>query len=103
MVLAQSGDVMLLDEPLNNLDISHARTVMRVAREEVTLGRTVAIVIHDLTIAGVHCDHVIALKDGRLHSAGTPSEVLSSKGLSDLYDTNVDVTVVNGRRIVMTA
>ncbi|WP_417249165.1 ABC transporter ATP-binding protein [Celeribacter sp.] len=102
MVLAQTGDVMLLDEPLNNLDISHARTVMRVAREEVNMGRTVAVVIHDLTVAGAHCDHVIALKNGRLHSAGTPEEVLNEEGLSDLYDTRVDVVEIDGRRIVMT-
>ncbi|MGH1464800.1 MAG: ATP-binding cassette domain-containing protein [Cognatishimia sp.] len=103
MALAQTGDVMLLDEPLNNLDISHARAVMRVAREEVAQGRTVAVVIHDLTIAGAHCDHVIALKNGRLHSEGAPIDVLSQEGLSDLYDTPVDVAVVNGRRYVMTA
>jgi iron complex transport system ATP-binding protein len=102
MVLAQTGDVILLDEPLNNLDISHARSVMRVAREEVAMGRTVAVVIHDLTVAGAHCDHVIALKNGRLHSAGTPKDVLTQKGLSDLYDTNVDVADFNGRRVVMT-
>ncbi len=102
MVLAQTGDVMLLDEPLNNLDIAHARSVMRVAREEVSRGRTVAVVIHDLTVAGVHCDHVIALKNGRLHSAGAPDEVLSQEGLSDLYDTQIEVAEVNGCSVVMT-
>ena len=102
MVLAQTGDVMLLDEPLNNLDIAHARSVMRVAREEVAIGRTVAIVMHDLTIAAAYSDHVVALKDGRLHSMGAPQDVLTCEGLSDLYDTQVNVATVDGRRIIMT-
>lgn len=102
MTLAQTGDMMLLDEPLNNLDIIHARSVMRVAREEVTMGRTVAVVLHDLTVAGAHCDHVIALKKGHIHSTGSPEEVLSQEVLSDLYDTHVDVVEMNGRRVVMT-
>lgn len=102
MVLAQTGDVVLLDEPLNNLDITHARTVMRVAREEVEMGRTVAIVLHDLSIAANHCDHVIALKDGQLHSSGIPEDVLTNEGLSDLYNTKVDVAEIEGRRVILT-
>ncbi|WP_460272438.1 iron ABC transporter ATP-binding protein [Celeribacter sp. ULVN23_4] len=102
MVLTQDTDVLLLDEPLNNLDIVHARTVMRVAREEADKGKTVVVVLHDLSVAATHSDHVVALKAGRLHSEGSPEKVISHENLSDLYDTEVQVLEAEGRRIVLT-
>ncbi|TNE64046.1 MAG: ATP-binding cassette domain-containing protein [Rhodobacteraceae bacterium] len=102
MVLAQDTDVILLDEPLNNLDIVHARTVMRVAREEADKGKTVVVVLHDLSVAAAHAEHVVALKAGRLHSEGVPEVVLTRDNLSDLYDTEVQVIEAEGRRIVLT-
>jgi ABC-type enterochelin transport system, ATPase component len=102
MVLAQDTDVLLLDEPLNNLDIVHARTVMRVAREEADKGKTVVVVLHDLSVATAHAEHVVALKSGRLHSEGAPETVLTCENLSKLYDTEVQVIEAEGRRIVLT-
>ncbi|QQA41918.1 ABC transporter ATP-binding protein [Pelagovum pacificum] len=97
MVLAQQTPVILLDEPLNNLDPAHARSVMRLAREETDAGRTVVIVLHDLTVAARYADHVIALKDGRLAAEGPTKEIMRPHILSRLYDTEVAVeTVANG-------
>nr|WP_321508536.1 ATP-binding cassette domain-containing protein [uncultured Celeribacter sp.] len=101
MTLAQAADVVLLDEPLNNLDLAHARRVMRIAREEVEAGRTVVCVLHDLTVAAAHADHIIALKEGQLHAEGPPSEMITGPGLSDLYDAEVEVAEVRGRRVVL--
>ncbi|MBV7407824.1 ATP-binding cassette domain-containing protein [Maritimibacter sp. DP1N21-5] len=103
MTLAQEAEVMLLDEPLAALDINHARVVMEVAREEATRGRTVIVVLHDLSVAAAHADHAVALKDGRVHSAGAAEDVLSARGLSDLYETQVSVVEVEGQRIVLPA
>lgn len=103
MVLAQDTDVILLDEPLNNLDILHARAVMRIAREEAAAGKTVIVVLHDLSVAAAHADHVVALREGRLHAQGPARDVLTSEGLSALYQTEVSVVEHGGRRIVLTA
>ncbi|NDV01318.1 ATP-binding cassette domain-containing protein [Pseudoroseicyclus tamaricis] len=101
MALVQAEEALLLDEPLNNLDLAHARRVMAVAREEAATGKAVAVVLHDLTIAAAYADHVIALKDGRLHAEGPVADVLSAAGLGALYETEVEVAHIDGRRIIL--
>ncbi|MDF0597987.1 ABC transporter ATP-binding protein [Psychromarinibacter halotolerans] len=102
MVLAQDTDVILLDEPLNNLDLAHARRVMQIAREEADAGRTVVVVLHDLTVAAAYADHVVALKDGRVYAQGASDEIMTPDVLSALYDTEVSVATVDNRRVVLT-
>ncbi|WP_425049733.1 ABC transporter ATP-binding protein [Psychromarinibacter sp. S121] len=102
MVLAQDTDVILLDEPLNNLDLAHARRVMQIAREEADAGRTVVVVLHDLTVAAAYADHVVALKEGRLYAEGPSDEIMTPAVLSTLYDTPVSVATVENRRVVLT-
>lgn len=64
MVLAQDTEIVLLDEPLNNLDMKHAVQIMHVLRRLVDeLGKTVVIVIHDINFASCYSDQIIALKD----------------------------------------
>ncbi|AJE45541.1 ABC transporter ATP-binding protein [Celeribacter indicus] len=101
MTLAQQTGAILLDEPLNNLDLAHARRVMRIAREEAEAGRTVVVVLHDLTVAAAYADHVVAMKAGRVQAVGPVGEVLASGPLSELYDTEVEVIETGGRRIVL--
>lgn len=102
MVLAQETEVILLDEPLNNLDLVHARVVMRIAAEEAAAGKTVIMVLHDLSVAAAYADHVVAMKNGRVEAAGTPDEVLTEPVLTDLYDAPVTVIKAAGHRIVLT-
>ena len=62
MTLAQDTDYILLDEPLNNLDMKHSVQIMQVLRKLATeLNKTVVIVIHDINFAScyseLHCCH----------------------------------------------
>ena len=102
MTLAQDTDIVLLDEPLNNLDLVHARRVMKIAREEVAKGKTVVLVLHDLTVAGSYADHVIAMKNGTVAAQGPVDDVINEPVLTDLYDTPVQVIDANGHKIVVT-
>jgi iron complex transport system ATP-binding protein len=101
MALAQETEVLLLDEPLNALDVIHARSVMRIAREEAEKGRTVVLVLHDLSVAAAHAEHIVALRDGVLFAQGPAQDVLSAESLSNLYGTSIDVIEHEGRRIVL--
>jgi hypothetical protein len=61
MVLAQDTDYVLLDEPLNNLDLRHANQMMRLLpRMADELGKTVVLVVHDINFASCHSDHIVA-------------------------------------------
>ncbi|MBK0326234.1 ATP-binding cassette domain-containing protein [Rhodobacteraceae bacterium F11138] len=102
MVLCQNTDVVLLDEPLNNLDPAQVRVVMdavdHMARD---LGKTVIVVLHDLNHAARHATRVIALKHGRLFAEGPAGSVLAETPLSQLYETAFDVLTHNARPMVV--
>ncbi len=86
MTVAQETRCLLLDEPLNNLDIRHAAQIMQALRALCeTGGRTVIAVIHDINFAAAHAHHMLALKEGRLHSAGPVDQVLTEANMQDLY------------------
>jgi iron complex transport system ATP-binding protein len=102
MVLAQDTEFVLLDEPLNNLDMKHAVQMMkhlqRAARE---LGRTIVVVLHDINFAGHYADRICAMKDGRVVEFGTPDEIMTDEILTAIFDTAVQVVDgPNGRLAV---
>ncbi|QCU79306.1 ATP-binding cassette domain-containing protein [Citricoccus sp. SGAir0253] len=100
MVLAQDTDVLLLDEPLNNLDMKHAVEMMRLIRRMADeLGKTVVIVIHDINYASCYSDQMLAMRDGRLVHQGTPEQIMDSDVLREIYDVEIAVEEIRGRRI----
>jgi iron complex transport system ATP-binding protein len=76
-VLATRPAWLLADEPLANLDLAHAATLMRRFREQASEGRGVVLVLHDLATAMNHADRVLVLENGRLVADGPPSFALS--------------------------
>jgi ABC-type Mn2+/Zn2+ transport system ATPase subunit len=81
--LAQDADVLLLDEPVSGLDIASIQTIRRAIEEEQAAGRTVIVATHDLEEAG-RAD-AVAMLNGRVIAAGTPSEVLQAENLREAY------------------
>ena len=97
MVLAQDTDYVLLDEPLNHLDMKHSVQMMQHLRRAATeMGRTIVIVIHDINFAGHYADHICAVKNGKVAEFGTPEEIMTAEVLTRVFDTPVDV--VDGPR-----
>ncbi|MFE6995822.1 ABC transporter ATP-binding protein [Microbacterium sp. NPDC057659] len=92
MVLAQDTDVVLLDEPLNNLDMRHAvRMMAQLRRAADELGRTIVIVLHDINFAGHYADRICAMRDGQVVEFGTPAEIMTDEVLTRVFDTPVQV------------
>lgn len=92
MVLAQDTEVILLDEPLNNLDMKHAVAMMRQLRRAADeLGKTIVIVIHDINFAAAYADTIVALAEGRVVHVGTPDDLMRSEVLESVFDTGVTV------------
>lgn len=92
MVLAQDTEYILLDEPLNNLDMRHAVGMMRQLRRAADeLGRTVVIVLHDINFAAAYADRIVALADGQVVRQGAPAELMTSEVLEGVFGTPVDV------------
>ncbi|MDP9805990.1 iron complex transport system ATP-binding protein [Trueperella bonasi] len=96
-VLAQETTVLLLDEPVSALDLSHETRVLKMLRDwlEANGGRTVVVVLHDLTMAARYCDELVLLKPeesgATVCAQGTPEHVLTPEKIGQVYDVDVDV------------
>ncbi|MFO1071964.1 MAG: ABC transporter ATP-binding protein [Geminicoccaceae bacterium] len=73
-VLAQEPEVLLLDEPINHLDVRHQLETLAMVRRR---GLTVLAALHELNIAAAFCDRLAVLKEGRIAAIGTPAAILT--------------------------
>ena len=102
MVLAQDTDTVLLDEPLNNLDMKHSVVMMQhLKRAAAELNRTIVIVLHDINFAGHYADYICAMKHGKVVQFGTPEQIMQDEILTEVFETPVNVIPgPNGRLAV---
>lgn len=89
--LAQKGEIMLLDEPVSQLDIKHQLGVMETLKALVKEGLTVICVLHDLNLASQYSDEIILIKDGALVNLGTPEQVLTEEMMENIYGVNCTI------------
>ncbi|UFU02195.1 ATP-binding cassette domain-containing protein [Ruania suaedae] len=104
MVLAQDTRYVLLDEPLNNLDLKHAVEIMRLLRRMADeLDKRVVVVLHDINVAARYSDRIVAMREGRVVCDGPAAEVMDPAVLESVYDMAVDVREIDGRLVALTA
>ncbi|SMF10520.1 iron complex transport system ATP-binding protein [Xaviernesmea oryzae] len=102
MAFCQGTDYLLLDEPLNNLDMYYARELMRSLRAIADeKGKTIVIVLHDINQAGAYADRIVAMKDGRLIADGAPAELLNTDILESVFGFRMPVEVVDGKPVAL--
>ena len=102
MVLCQDTEYVLLDEPLNNLDMKHAVAMMKQLRRAADeLGKTIVIVIHDINFASVYSNYILAMKNGELIYQGNPDQIMDSTILEDIFDTPVQIEKVHDQNIAI--
>jgi zinc/manganese transport system ATP-binding protein len=99
--IAANPILLLCDEPLLSLDLNHQRIVSELIDERRrSQNAAVLFVTHDVNPVLDVVDRVIYLVDGKFR-IGTPSEVLRSEVLTELYGTEVDVIRNRGRIVVV--
>lgn len=100
MVIAQDTEYVLLDEPLNNLDMKHSVQIMKILRQLVDdLGKTVVIVLHDINFASVYSDYIVAMKEGAVVREGKTEDIIESAALKEIYDMDIPIQQMNNCRI----
>ncbi len=100
MVISQNTEYVLLDEPLNNLDMKHSVQMMKVLRGLADdLGKTVVIVMHDINFASVYSDKIVILKDGKIVKDDVTEAIISKDVLEDVYEIDFDIKNINGNNI----
>lgn len=87
MVLAQQTDILLLDEPTTFLDIAHQLDVLELLSDlNRNRGKTVVMVLHDINMAARYSDHLVAMRDGQIYTAGPPEDVVSRQTVERVFD-----------------
>lgn len=100
MVIAQNTEYVLLDEPLNNLDMKHAVEIMKILRWLVeNLNKTVIIVIHDINFASCYSDYIVAMNEGKLVEEGKTASIIKEEVLCGIYDMDFKIQNINNQRI----
>jgi zinc/manganese transport system ATP-binding protein len=99
--LATDPKVLLCDEPLLSLDLQHQQAVSALINKQChDRDSAVVFVTHEINPIMDYVDRVLYLAGGRFR-VGTPSEVMTTEVLSDLYGSHVEVIEANGRLIVV--
>jgi iron complex transport system ATP-binding protein len=101
--LAQEPSILVLDEPSAFLDLRHQVEVYDLLSDLRAEGLTIVTVLHDLNLAGLYCDRVVLLADGRVFCVGEPATVLTYPTLTQVYGTEVYVAMndITGRLNVL--
>lgn len=102
MVFCQSTEYVLLDEPLNNLDMYYAKNLMQLLRELThEHNRTTVVVLHDINMAAAYADYVIAMQKGEVKFSGSPEEVFTVENIKELFDMDVEVLDHKGKKLIV--
>lgn len=100
MIIAQDTELILLDEPLNNLDIKHSIQVMKTLRKLVDeLGKTIVIVIHEINFASHYADYVIAMKSNKIRYHLPTQEFICHRKLKEIFEIDFDIIEHNNKKI----
>ncbi|MDP3229142.1 MAG: ABC transporter ATP-binding protein [Acidovorax sp.] len=93
--LAHGPQLLLADEPAAHLDIPHHHRLMALLKE-TSRDKAVVVVLHDLHVASLYCDHLALISGGRLVAYGASAQVLTPGRLADAYGEPVNAHAVHG-------
>lgn len=100
LVVAQDTDYILLDEPLNNLDMKHSVQIMKrleqLCKEK---GKTIIIVIHEINFASHYSDYIVAMKNGKIIHSGATKDIMNPKVLGEVFDIDFEIIHKSGKQL----
>lgn len=97
-LLSQAAPLLLLDEPLNHLDLRHQQQLLQSVQRLCGEGQAVLMVLHDPNQALHYCDRVLLLAGDGSWQEGSAAEMLTAERLSELYHCRIEDIEAAGRR-----
>jgi len=94
--LIKKPEILMLDEPIANLDLKSKFIVIDQINELTKLNTNIICISHDISMVTEIYNRVIMFKNGVIIADGTQSETINSKNLSNLFDINIDVIKQKG-------
>ena len=89
MQLAQCSDVLVADEPTTYLDLPSKKKIIDIYSGLKAEGKTVILVLHELSTALEIADHIVVMQDRKVVSEGTPNEIISSGIIEKVFDVSI--------------
>lgn len=100
MVIAQDTEYILLDEPLNNLDMKHSVQIMQILKNLVKdFNKSIVLVLHDINFASVYSDFIIAMKNGEVINSAPTEKIIEENFLKQIYDLDIAIKNIDGNKI----
>jgi len=91
-MLAQDTDIILMDEPISNLDLQHQIYILKLMRKLIAeKNKTVIMVLHDLNLAARYSDEIILMDSGKVVDFGIPQEVITKENIEKVYKIKVEI------------
>ncbi len=90
-VFAQGAPLVLLDEPVSALDLTHQHQLLNTLKAACQSGLTIAVILHDINLALRYADTISLLQHGRLFATGAPADVITAQTIQQVYDINATV------------
>ncbi|MEM8650853.1 MAG: ABC transporter ATP-binding protein [Pseudomonadota bacterium] len=106
MVLAQDTDILLLDEPTTFLDLQHQIELLTLIRKlSAEFSKTVVAVLHDINLAARFADHIVAMKNGNVHTSGDPASVITKETIKSVFGLESEVIAdpIHGKPYIIPA
>lgn len=98
--LMQQTQILMFDEPTNHLDIRHQRHLLHYLQQLVHKeGKSIIVVLHDLTHAYRYSDEVVLIHHGRIIDQGAPEQVMTQHQLSGVYQVDIQTYDTDGGRV----
>ncbi|MEM9629885.1 MAG: ABC transporter ATP-binding protein [Pseudomonadota bacterium] len=102
MVLAQDTNVILLDEPVNHLDMKYQFAILELVKElTVNRGKTVIAVLHDLNLTTAFADEVVLLRAGSCVTSGPVGETVTAQNIEQVFDFRTQIFPHDGRLVCL--
>ncbi len=99
-LLAVEAQVLLMDEPLLNLDPPHQADWVALVKELLSEGKTVISVLHDMTLA-LMADDMLILREGCMQHFGATSDAATGQALESVFEQRVQIHTVDNQRIAL--
>jgi iron complex transport system ATP-binding protein len=86
--MAQGARLLLLDEPVNNLDPKYALSAMDILKNLTKQGATAIVSLHDLNLAAFYADRVAVVFQGGVAALGKPEEILTEATVERVFEVS---------------
>lgn len=102
-LLSQQTEILLLDEPVNHLDISHQHQLLKyLTTQKFKKEHAVVMVLHDINLAMKYCDQILLMFEDGETLTGKASEVLTAENLTKVYGYPI-IELTSGSKTIFSA